>query len=67
VTGGVDVREELLQFLIRLEDAVLCHVLDRLDWPDAFALHLLIDGLVAGLRWFSRITSAIRGHPASSR
>jgi len=31
VTSGVDVREELFQFLIRLENAILRHVLDELD------------------------------------
>ena len=48
MTGGVDVREELLQFLIGLENAILRHVLDRLDRLDTLALHLLIDGLRAG-------------------
>jgi hypothetical protein len=67
VTGGVDVREELFQFLIRLENPVLRHVLDRLDRPDGLPLHLLIDGFRAGFRRLSRIASAIRGYPASSR
>ena len=35
-------REELFQFLVRLENSVLHHVLDRLDRPDALARHLLI-------------------------
>ena len=47
-------REELFQFLIRLENAILRHVLDRLDWPDTLALHLIVDGLRAGFRRFSR-------------
>jgi hypothetical protein len=46
--GGVDVHKELFQFLSRLENAVLRHVLDRLDGPDALALHLLIEGLETG-------------------
>jgi hypothetical protein len=43
-------REELIQFLIRLENPVLRHVLDRLDRADALPLHLLIDGFGAGFR-----------------
>ena len=42
MTSCVD-GEELFQFLIRLENAILRHVLDRLDWPDTLALHLIID------------------------
>jgi hypothetical protein len=65
VAGGVEVREKPFQFLIRLENPVLRHMLDRLDWPDALALHLLIDGLRAGFRRLSLIASAIRSPPAS--
>lgn len=35
--GGVHVREELIQFLVRLKDSVLGHVLHRLHRPDALA------------------------------
>src|SRR5690348_15022476 len=65
VTGGVDVREELFQFLIRLENAILCHVSDRLDGPDTLAPHLLVDGLGAGFRRLSGIASAIGCYLAS--
>jgi hypothetical protein len=62
VTGGVDVHEELFQFLIRLENAILRHVLDGLDGldgPGTLAPHLLVDGLRAGFRRLSRIASAV--------
>jgi hypothetical protein len=60
VAGGVDVREELFQFFIRLENAFLGHVLDRLYWPDAFPSRLFIDRLRAGFRRLSRIACVSR-------
>lgn len=59
MTGGVDVCEELLQFLIRLENPVLRHILDRLDWPDALARNLLIDGLRTSVRRLFRIAALL--------
>ena len=38
MTGGVDVREKLFQFLVRLENAILRYAPDRLDGTDTLRL-----------------------------
>jgi hypothetical protein len=43
VTGGVDVGQEGVQFLVGVEDAVLGEVVRRLDGPDVLAPRQFID------------------------
>jgi len=66
MAGGVNVGEELLHFLVRLEDAVLGHVFNMLYWPDALAPGLLLNRLRAASRRIALVACATGGHPPPS-
>ena len=62
MTYGGDMSKEVVQFLIRVEDAVVREIISRPDWVYALAPGLLVDRLDAVIRRNRHLVRLVRSH-----